>query len=26
MVYISLHLAESAQINCDGLWVAAETD
>jgi Hint domain len=26
MVYIRLHLAESAQINCDGLWVAAEAD
>jgi hypothetical protein len=26
MVYISLHLAESAQINCDGLWVVAEAD
>lgn len=26
MVYIRLHLAESAQINCDGLWVVAEAD
>lgn len=26
MVYVSLHLAESAQINCDGLWIAAEAD
>jgi hypothetical protein len=26
MVYISLHLADSAQINCDGLWVVAEAD
>jgi hypothetical protein len=26
MVYISLHLAESAQINCDGLWVTTDAD
>ena len=26
MVYVRLHLAEDAQINCDGLWVAAEAD
>jgi hypothetical protein len=26
MLYVRLHLAESAQINCDGLWVVAEAD
>jgi hypothetical protein len=26
IVYVSLHLSEPAQINCDGLWVTAETD
>lgn len=26
MVYIQLHLAESAQISCEGLWVTAEAD
>jgi hypothetical protein len=26
MIYIRLHLAENAQINCDGLWVVAEAD
>jgi hypothetical protein len=26
MVYIRLHLAESAQISCEGLWVVAEAD
>jgi hypothetical protein len=25
MVYIQLHLARDAQINCDGVWVAAAT-
>jgi hypothetical protein len=26
IVYVSLHLNEPAQINCDGLWVTAEAD
>ena len=26
MVYIRLHIAERAQISCDGLWVVAEAD
>jgi hypothetical protein len=26
IVYVSLHLSEPAQINCDGLWVTADSD
>jgi hypothetical protein len=26
LVYVQLHLAADAQINCDGVWVAAVAD